>query len=512
MSEQKRSEQKSDQRRILIIGADGLRPDLLDPVLMPTVTKLAATGVRCWDHHAVYPTHTRVNMSALATGSTPGRHGIVANTMLAPGATDDHIIDTSNYRHLNALESHSNGRALLTTSLGDLLAARGERVAVAGTGSAGASMLWTHRHLARMVNTNTAFGLADLYDLREKLGEIPPAERGAIVARQHYAVAAVDRLYLDDPLNRVVVLWLNEPDSSQHYFGLGSPEARQASQTVDACVAELLDALDRRGLREQFDIFFLSDHGHTTVLAHNTLRDYLAVAARELGRNWPLATASDYIYTQPGAPAPTTADLAPLVEWLLAQPWTGVVLGGREDLAALPGVVPLATVWNGQLNARAPLLAVSPRWRDAANENGVPGQVMALTTQAALRSSHGSASPYDLHAVCIANGPQIRSGVASIVPTGAIDLLPTVLALLDIPLSTPRDGRVLWEIMQRPQGEPGEITQEVIEPSQPSRDAAAPAKLALQRVGSATYLHGALQDDAVFPASQTDGGLQTTDD
>ena len=40
-------------RRVLIIGADGLRPDLLDPVLMPVVSQLAATGVRSAEHHAV---------------------------------------------------------------------------------------------------------------------------------------------------------------------------------------------------------------------------------------------------------------------------------------------------------------------------------------------------------------------------------------------------------------------------------------------------------------------------
>ena len=35
---------KAVGRRILIIGADGLRPDLLDPALMPVVAKLAAEG------------------------------------------------------------------------------------------------------------------------------------------------------------------------------------------------------------------------------------------------------------------------------------------------------------------------------------------------------------------------------------------------------------------------------------------------------------------------------------
>ena len=487
------------QRRVLIIGADGLRPDLIESSVMPTVAQLAKSGIRCWDHHAVYPTHTRVNMSTLTTGATPGRHGLMANTMIVPGVTDDHIVETSNYQHINALERVSSGRALFAPSLGDLLAARGERLAVAATSSPGAAMLWTHRHLDRIVNTNSAYGIADLYDLREKLGELPAKEMGPQLASQRYATAALIRLFLADPLNRVIVLWLNEPDSSQHYFGLGSPEAVTALRGVDGCVAEILQALDDQHLRDQFDIFFISDHGHSTVQAHNTLRTYLAEAFKAIGYPLPLVTASDYIYTQPGAQPPTTKELAPLVAWLLAQPWAGVVFAGRPDLEALPGVVPLTALWNQQRNERLPLLAVSPRWSSASNEWGVPGQVLALTTQAALRSSHGSAAPYDLHATFIANGPDFPAGYNSIIPTGAIDLLPTILTLLEIPQPSTVDGRVLWEIFANPQGEPGQVERILIEPTTPAADAVSPAQIALHRVGQTTYLHGALQADAFYP-------------
>lgn len=489
----------SQQRRLLIIGADGLRPDLLDSNVMPTVARLGMTGVRCWDHHAVYPTHTRVNISTLATGTTPGRHGLLANTLIIPYATEDHIVDTSSYQQLNALERATGGRALFMPSLGDLLAARGERLAVAATSSPGAAMLWTHHHLERIVNPNSTYGIADLYDLREKLGEVPAKEMGPQLAAQRYAATALIRLFLDDPQNRVIVFWMNEPDSSQHYFGLGSPEAAAALRTVDACVAEVLTALDQRRLRDQFDIFFLSDHGHSTVQAHNTLRTYLTAAFTAIGYSLPLMTASDYIYPLPGAQPPSAQALAPLVAWLLAQPWTGVVFAGRPDLAALPGVIPLTAVWQGQSNERMPLLAVSPRWRSVPNDYGVPGRVMALTTQAALRSSHGSASPFDLHATLIANGPSFHAGYNSSLPTGAIDLLPTVLTLLEMPTPQTLDGRVLWEIFANPQGEPGEVRRELIEPATPAPEAAVPAKVALHRVGETSYLHGTLQADAFYP-------------
>ncbi|MCC6455542.1 MAG: alkaline phosphatase family protein [Caldilineaceae bacterium] len=485
----------SNARRVLIIGADGLRPDLLDPLLMPNVAALAAGGVHGLDHHAVYPTHTRVNISALATGTMPGQHGIVANTMLVPNATEDHIIDTGSYQHINALEEASGGYALLVPSLGDLLAERNERVAVAGTSSSGASMLWTHRHLGRMVNVYSTYGIADLYDLRDKLGEPPAKEQGAPqLSGQGYATAAVTQLFLSDPRNRVVVLWMNEPDTSFHYAGLGSPESIEALRKVDQCVGEIVAALEAQGLREQFDIFFISDHGHSTVEAHNTLREYLMQAQKEIGRALPpLATASDYIYARPGTSEPTAAELAPLVEWLNQQPWAGVVLGGTAELAVLPGVLPLAALWKGHLNARRPLLAVSPRWHDNPNEHGVPGSVMSLTTQSALRSSHGSLSPFDLHATLIANGPSFRRGVQSTWPTGAVDLLPTILTLLDLPLPAHLDGRVLWELFAKPVGEVGPSHDEVLRAAHGDG-----GQVLLHRVGPSLYVHGALQPESAF--------------
>jgi arylsulfatase A-like enzyme len=485
----------SPQRRVLVIGADGLRPDFVTPDRMPTVCRLAREGVHFRHHHAVYPTHTRVNISALASGAHPGRHGLVANTMIVPNATEDHIIDTGSYQHLDALDRATAGRALLVPTLGDILAERHERVAVAATSTAGASLLWTRKQRSRMINTNSAYGIADLYDLREKLGEVPSKTRGVQLEAIRYATRAVTEIFLDDPENRVVVLWFSEPDSSLHYYGLGSPEMEEAVRGVDSCVAELLAELQRRGMDDLFDVLFVSDHGHSTVVAHRTLRDYLAIAAEELGAPLPpLTTASDYIYTAPGVAEPSAEALAPLVEWLLAQPWTGAVLAGREDLAMLPGLFPLEQVWNGATNPRRPLLAVSPTWTDARNEFGVPGQVLSLTTQSALRSSHGSASPYDLHAVLIGRGPSFQAGLTSDLPTGAVDLLPTLLALLSIPTQIPFDGRVLGEGLRQRTHDPKEAVDERVYPRL-SPVHGGEAFLHIHKVGATQYLHGAFRSD-----------------
>ncbi len=479
----------SSPRRVLIVGADGLRPDLVDRGLMPNLARLIDGGVWFNDHHAVYPSHTRVNASSLATGTSPGRHGIVANTMLAPGATADHIIDTANYQHLDDLAAH-DGRTLLVTSLSDILASRGERLAVAGTGSTGSNVLWTFNDRGRLVNPSSAFGIADLYDLREKLGPVPGRDATS-ADRTAYATSAVTDLYLRDPSVRVINLWLAEPDGALHRHGLGSPESIAAMADVDRCLGRVIEMLDLMGIRDQTDIVFISDHGHATVRSHRTLREYLHDARRDLGdRLPPLATASDYVYALPGAAEPDVFALAPLVEWLDAQPWVDIIAGGLDGTEMLPGVIPLRSLWNGQTNRRRPLLAVSPAWGEMANEFGVPGTVAALTTQSALRSSHGSLSPYEMHATLVASGSSFREGTVSQAPTSAADLMPTILRILGLDDPGERDGRVLMEALVNGTGEAPEVETFTIEPGKPG---SRPRNVVAHRIGGNTVIHGSAQ-------------------
>lgn len=431
--------------RVVLIGADGLRPDLLDPEIMPNVAKLAAGGTTFAQHRCMYPSHTRVNMTTLATGTTAGQHGIVANTMLVPNATPDHIIQTADYLQLDALDAADPAGAQMTMTFSEAIHANGKRFGITGNGSAGSGVLWSYRNRSRLVHTHSAFGIADLYDLREKLGDIPE-DRVPRVDRNDYCTRAVTDIFLPDSDVIAMTVWYSEPDAAFHYYGLGSPEAKVAMRSVDDGVGRILDKLDELGIRDQTNILFLSDHGHTTVRAHKTLREFLEEARAELGdRLPPLATASDFIYTVPGNTEPRPEELAPLVEWLQAQPWVDLVLGNDEMAANIPGVLALTKLWGGFTNHRRPLLAVSPAWNDDPDQFGVPGTIAGLTTQAALRTSHGSLARWDMQPTLIGHGPAFREGVRSEVPTGAIDIAPTVMHLLGMPALDQPTGRVLAE-------------------------------------------------------------------
>lgn len=472
-------------RRAMIIGLDGLRPDTLRLDLMPTLAELIGHGTRLADHHAVYPTHTRVIVSSLATGAAPGRHGIVANVFRTSEAANGGLVNTADAEHLAALDMATGNRTIQAPTLGDILDAHDKRLAIAATSSPGAGILWNRLHPHRVVNVNSDYGRADLASLREKLGSVPPPGPEHRAERQMYAARAVTDLFLHDEDNQVIVLWMNEPDASQHFYGLGAPEVDDAMRACDQALRHVLDGLDRQGLRDQFDLFVISDHGHSTVRHHRNLGEYLDRARRDLGDSLPaMEIASDYIY--PAGRSASAQEFEPLVRWLQEQPWAGVVFGSGA-LASLPGVLPLSSAWSGTESSRSPVLAVSPVWTEEANEHGVPGTVAALTEQVALKSTHGSLSPYELHAFGLLVGPDFREGVVSELPSGAIDIAPTVLQLLgyDVPESV--DGRMLQETLTTPSGETPEPELETIAPKVQHPDGFTPA-LHLHRVGHVRYI------------------------
>lgn len=472
-------------RRVLIFGLDGMRPDLFDLNAMPALASLVRGGTRMPDHHAAYPTHTRVNISTLATGTYPGRHGVVANVFqLNDGSFPQFVVDTSNDDHLRQLDAASAGPSILRPALGDILERYDQRVAVAATSTAGAAILWTRNQPYRVVNPNSHYGRADLLSLRDKLGPVPPAGSEYILERQMYAARAVTDIFLKDDECRVIVLWLNEPDSSLHGSGLGSPEVARALEVCDDAIAYVLDSLDRAGVRDQFDVFALSDHGHSTVKHHRSLGEYLDRAGRELRMPDPVpTTASDFVYM---APESKTKDVEQLVCWLQEQPWAGAVFA-TGDAGKLPGVLRFDDVWGAVEHQRSPTLAVSPAWFDDVNERGTPGTVAALTEHVALRSTHGSASPYDLHGFLAASGPDFHEGVTTSLPTGAVDLTPTILHLLGLEHSLEFDGRVLWEAIAGASGESGDHRSHRIGPANRHVNGFEP-EILLERVGATTYV------------------------
>ena len=84
----------TDQQRHLLIVLDGLRPDYVTPELMPNLHALGERGVVFGNHHAVFPTVTRVNAASISTGAYPETHGLLGNSEYFPAVDESQFLDT----------------------------------------------------------------------------------------------------------------------------------------------------------------------------------------------------------------------------------------------------------------------------------------------------------------------------------------------------------------------------------------------------------------------------------
>jgi hypothetical protein len=130
------------------------------------------------------------------------------------------------------------------------------------------------------------------------------------------------------------------------------------------------------------------------------------------------------------------------VHVLQAQPFTGVIFT-RNPVA---GAFSLA---EAHLDSPyAPDIVVAMRWTDAQSHYGVPGMIfLDGGAFAASKGSHGSLCPTEMHNTGLAFGPDFKRGLRDSLPTGNIDIAPTILWILGVQPPQPMSGRVLTEAL-----------------------------------------------------------------
>src|SRR5881398_2497663 len=84
----------AQDRHVVVVVWDGMRPDFISEQNTPTLWKLAQSGVTFRNHHSVYPSATIVNGTAIATGVHPNHSGLLANHDYRPEIDDRKSIDT----------------------------------------------------------------------------------------------------------------------------------------------------------------------------------------------------------------------------------------------------------------------------------------------------------------------------------------------------------------------------------------------------------------------------------
>src|SRR5436305_9769611 len=82
-----------DDRHVVVVVWDGMRPDFVTEQTTPTLWKLACEGVTFRNHHAAYPSATMVNGTVMVTGVHPGGSGIIANHVYRPDIDPHQAVD-----------------------------------------------------------------------------------------------------------------------------------------------------------------------------------------------------------------------------------------------------------------------------------------------------------------------------------------------------------------------------------------------------------------------------------
>jgi arylsulfatase A-like enzyme len=213
---------------VVLLSFDGTRPADLRSDALPTFARLLREGAAAERMDPVFPTNTFPNHASLVTGVAPERHGIVNNVFLDPErGLFDYAADPTWFE---------------APPLWSLLAAHG--VPSASFHWVGSEGSW-----------------------RDGTG---PLEWKRFDARTPADVKVEQILvWLDRPPGptrpRFVSAWFRGADHEGHRHGPGSAEAARDLAAQDASLGRLVAGIERRGLFSSTTLLVVSDHGMARV-------------------------------------------------------------------------------------------------------------------------------------------------------------------------------------------------------------------------------------------------------
>lgn len=439
--------------RVIVAVFDGLRPDMVTPERTPNILRLARRGTWFREARSVFPSVTRVATSSIATGATPGRHGVVGNSFYHPAAFADAILDTGRIEHLRHAEAVHGGRFVEVDTFGDVLAQAGKMLCVVHVGSPGSAHAinpraranghWTFSiHGAEATQTPEA-----VHTALEHIGPLPAREIPRLADARYGA-----RLMVDHVLTKLrpdaALIWFSEPDTSFHYRDIGSEDARKALAQADAAFGEILDWAEAQPDAERIAIIAASDHGQISTRAAHPLFDDAQKAGFTIGlkENFADATfvATGGISGEIRLLQGGRDNLDRLASWLMEQPEIGHVFSrGRNEVEGeIDGTLALSLMGKG--HARQADLMFVLKSDLSQDRYGLPGLGLMTPGDVPVGGGmHGGLNPHELNTTLVVGTAGGAKGGVSYAPAGIIDIAPTLLDLLGLAPAPTMQGRSL---------------------------------------------------------------------
>jgi arylsulfatase A-like enzyme len=449
------SADRGKAEHVVVMVWDGMRPDLVSRENTPNLWALAQRGVFFANHHPAFPSTTEVNGTAIASGLMPGHSGIIGNSEYRPAIDPRKAVATEKLEVVRKDDEIKHGKHIAGATVAETVQQAGFRTAVAGTKPVALLQDRSDSRVSQAARESVDVFAgksvpADAVDgLKKEFGEFPTPITFPNTKQDSWTAHVLTAGLWKTGVPKYSVLWMSDPDFSQHAYSPGAPLALAALRSADDMLGVALAALKEKGALDTTDIFIVSDHGFSTVSAGSDIVKMLTDAGLRAARLFTAPPAKGDIFLATtgatallyvtGHDADTTAKL---VRVLQGAPSSGVIFT-REKME---GTFPLSAA--GVDSPDAPDVVVAPRWSAEKNAFGVPGTLIHDGAKKIGAGMHGSLSPFDQTNTLIAAGPDILSGVRNDLPSGNIDVAPTVLWLMGIRPLAPLDGRVLFEAIR----------------------------------------------------------------
>jgi arylsulfatase A-like enzyme len=511
---------------VVVVVWDGLRPDYVSAQYTPNLNELARHGTFFKEHHSSYVTSTEVNGAALGTGMYPDHSGIVANLEYRPELSWLNAYGTESLDAIRRGDLLSDGHYVSASTIAEILQQAGISTVTAGAkpvvllqDRAPKKVLPAQKDSVTLFRGQTLprSVLRSLVDNQE-IGPVPselpvPDSTQSRVVR--WTKAGRDKVLTwlngkpkTPPLSRLMdawttkalvrglwkngvpkytLLWLSEPDASQHESGVGSENAEAGLEQSDKNLALVIQALKDQGVFERTDVILVSDHGFSTVDRGPDVIASLKRAGFVAGKQFDNPEPGDLMVVSLGGGTAfyvfdhDEQTVRRLVDYLQGTDYAGVIFSS----VSVEGTFSLSQV-HVDAHQGAPDVLVSMHWSAEKNDWGAPGLVTAAEGKRG-RGAHASLSRFDLHNTLIAAGPDFKKAFTSELPSGNVDLAPTVLAILGIPQPSPMDGRVLTEAMVESTNAPVKPERQTLEASRDLGFRLWHQYLTFSRVGSVVY-------------------------
>jgi len=419
-------------RRVVVVVLDGLRRDLIDERLTPSLSRFSRRAEWFDGYRSVFPSATRVASASFATGCYPGRHELQGNTLVL---VEEGRLVTHDAGRPDFLQhkKHVTGRALAVPTLARRLAPVGGSVVFSNV-SPGAT--YTHDPDGDGWTFNRAGSFGP--------GRVPlPEQQQLRVTPDLVGDRAMTERFTSEVLFErrppLAVLWCCEPDEEQHIVPLGCPDHHKALRAADNHFGLVMDAVDR--LKDQGEDILLvacSDHGHQTVMGVVDVdAELIAAGLKQSLTSDDVVCASNgtaaLIYVRPGH-----ADLvARLGQFLSSREWADRVLAAD----ALPQV--------GQQSRHGLAFAVCMRSDEGHNSFGIAGRSLVARPNFAKPDrlgcgQHGGLARFEQAPFLMIGGSSFVAGATRLAAACLVDVAPTVLRFLNLP-DEGMDGKALQD-------------------------------------------------------------------